>query len=332
MRRSLPPIAFVLAAALCAPAPSALAQIYKWEDAQGRLHFSSEPPPAGAKSLGTVDTSRSKAREEAAPEADESAPEAEAEPPVARPGRLPGRTASAEAELQNETFELGEAGFTVSVAVPSYCRRSRMAQEDPTVIAFYECGQPNEPREAALAIVMNRETTMSQSEVASACRSKPEYLLRVANAVLSETVTIREASCDAERHKLLMSGTYRQRQDLPEAQLALVPTTEGVLAAVALWRKNARPGTTRAMRVASQSATVPDEFLVWPREGGGFLEELSAAMSADQSPAARRAQQQAADVQRPAELISFLFGLIGLFKLYSIVHSDELAPRAKRPR
>ena len=42
------PLALVLALACCAAfAPNAAAQVYKWTDKDGKVHYSSEAPPAG---------------------------------------------------------------------------------------------------------------------------------------------------------------------------------------------------------------------------------------------------------------------------------------------
>jgi hypothetical protein len=316
MRRVTLPLALALSAALCGPALLARAQIYRWEDAQGHLHFSNDPPPAGAKSLGTLDTSEAKARK-SEPEAEVAAPE---EPAPAD-------------ELQPQTFRLDDSGLEVTVAVPAGCKRRTSNGGHANVVAiFFDCGRAGEQREGALAIVFNRETRMTRTEVESACRVHSEHLDRVAAALLSSQIAVREASCDPARHKLVVTGSYRSRLELPEAELDIVPTTEGLLAAVALWRSGTHPGTIRALRSASHSASVPGEYLVWPRNDGGVLSELAASQGSDQTAQGAGQRPLAPDLQASISLVFFLLGAAGAFTLYRIVSSEELGARLRGPR
>jgi hypothetical protein len=58
----------VLLGGLCLAALPADAQTYKWTDADGKIHYSDQPPPANAKDQGTV-----KGRKPAAPAPDAAA-------------------------------------------------------------------------------------------------------------------------------------------------------------------------------------------------------------------------------------------------------------------
>ena len=317
------PIAVALAAALCGPAALSHAQIYRWEDAQGHRHYSSDPPPAGAKSLGTVDTSK--------PSAQAAAPEPEPEPaPAEEAPPAPPTAAKRAGDFTPRTFALGSSGFEVTVAIPADCTQRKSNGGDPHVVAIFDCGRPGEPHEGALAILLNPTTRFSSADVERVCRSQSDYQ-RVVATMLSDTVTLRESSCDSERHKLVMSGTYRQRRELPEMQLALIPTTEGLLGAGAMWRPGTRPGTVAALRIASQSASVPDPFLVWPRPGSGLLAELAASLDESKTRQARHQRQQA-DVATPIAFVFFVLGAIGAVTLFRIVTSGDLGERLRRPR
>src|SRR5262249_13062272 len=154
----------------------------------------------------------------------------------------PERPAQPADEVEAKTFPVGDSGLEVTVAIPPMCRQRKVGH-DPQIVAVFDCGPPGEPREGALAIVMNRQTRMTGADVESACHTRSEFLLRAASAMLNSALSIREASCDRESHKLVLTGTYRTTQELPEAQIAIVPTTEGLLGAVAMWRRNAHPST-----------------------------------------------------------------------------------------
>ncbi|HTO06299.1 MAG TPA: DUF4124 domain-containing protein [Myxococcota bacterium] len=325
MRRVTLPLALALTWTLCGPSPLARAQIYRWEDAQGHLHYSSEPPPAGAKSLGTLDTSQSKGQDEAPrPQADARA--AEQDQASAEEG------AESQEPVEPQVLALEGSSLRVEVSVPPSCTRRKSNGGDARVLALYDCGQRNGRSEGMLAIVSSRETHMTRNDVQNACRAQSQ-LLQVTTAVLRDTVTVKEASCDAERRQFVLSGTYRKRPDLPEAQVTFVPTTDGLIAAVAMWQRSSRPSTVGILRAASQSLSVPDDHIVWPSDekgGGSFFEELAKSMNEAQQKDAAHAQGP--DVETPMAWVFLLLGAAGLFKLYRILSSDELGARMRKTR
>ncbi len=82
MRRISPPLLLILLLAL----PLAVAaQVYKWTDASGTVHFSDSPPPQGTKYT-NVKTSRSVAV--ATPVASTPAPSADTGKPAEKPRRI----------------------------------------------------------------------------------------------------------------------------------------------------------------------------------------------------------------------------------------------------
>jgi hypothetical protein len=320
MRRVTLPIAVALLAALCGPAPRAHAQIYRWEDAQGHLHFSSDPPPAGAKSLGTLDTSKSKVQEEAPPSRAEPSPAAPRESAAAEP--------AADLEFDEQTFPVGTKGLEVTVAIPPFCKRRNSEGIEPQIVAAFTCGQPGERPEGGLLIAATPEV-MTPAEIETACHGQGS-LLRVAELSMGRMVSVREAACDSERHRFLLTGTSEQQRNrlLPEVHFAMVPNTEGLVGTGAFWRSGTRPSTIVALRQASDSTRITDRFVVWPQKGGGVMEQLMASLNKD--PAARHAPQ-GSDFATPIAFVFFVLGAVGAIALFRIVRSEDLG-RSRRAR
>jgi hypothetical protein len=179
---------------------------------------------------------------------------------------------------------------------------------------------------------------LTRDEVEAACRPHSESLPRIGSTMLrGDAIAVHEASCDPERHEFAITGTYRANTDLPEIQLGIVPTTDGLLGVSARWRStnppkwrsNSPPAMIRALRAASLSPSVPSEYLVWPSAGRGpATERASAHSTASISQAAQQRQQ----VGHFVGILFFLLGAMGAITLYRIVHSEELGARVRGPR
>ena len=321
MRRVTLPLALAVVWALCGPGTLARAQIYRWEDAQGRLHFSNEPPPAGAKSVGTIDTSRGKSPAEERVGSEEPAPPQRAE-------RQAGMTYPDPSEPT--TIRVADSGLALTLNVPRTCTRRSATGDDPKALAMFDCGQPGEARQGALSILMDREIRMTPAEFESTCRKGSE-MPRVGAPLLSSPMLVYMAYCDRQRAELKFEGRPIVEHDLAHVAFVVVPTTEGLLGVVSEWRDDTRSSTYGALQNANNSVSVPAQYLVGAQKRPSHPQPTSSSAGHQNAPD-RPHRPQAPNLESPIGLVFFLLGAAGAFNLYRIVRSEELGARLRGPR
>jgi hypothetical protein len=206
--------------------------------------------------------------------------------------------------------------------VPPGCTKRTHAD----AIAVFDCGPSGGPREGALVIFINKKNQMSASSIQGACKDRAE-LRRATAEYLSGTMFVREARCDLERHEMVLTGTYRAPQELREAELLLIPTSEGMLVSGALWHHGTAPATIAALRRASQSAEVPEKYRIWPGDDEGT--ELASSTKPSSGPRARPSAN-GPDPSTPVALLFFGLGVVGAITLFRIVKSEDLGARVRR--
>jgi hypothetical protein len=100
---------WALVAALLLPLCAGAGQLYKWVDADGKVHYSDQPPPQGsAKQQKSMPTPRAAAPSPASPPTDPAAAPAENKQAAAAPSR-PKTSAEQEMEFRKRRLEAAEA-------------------------------------------------------------------------------------------------------------------------------------------------------------------------------------------------------------------------------
>ena len=115
---------------------SAAAETYKWTDAEGKMHYSDQPPPANAKDLTTVKP-RKKTSRSAPP------PEGDAMPADAKPAPAAAKTAQElDAEFRQRQVETAEKeAAQKKIAQEAESKKKSCAQAQANVARLKEGGR-----------------------------------------------------------------------------------------------------------------------------------------------------------------------------------------------
>jgi hypothetical protein len=248
--RLLPSIA-AAAALICLSAlsPVSRAQTYRWEDQQGHLHFSSEPPPAGAKGV----------REMATPETS-----GDTEPDAATPTL---RAAGPESfRIPTRTISLGAPERSVSLAVPAGCEQHEGS--DPSIVVQFVCSSrvgPTPVPEGLLFVLHIRQEAYGADELEQLCSASARGELKGLVQPTLRDMQIEGVHCDAQRHAFVMSGKMSNAGDFTHIEMVNFPVSDGFAGVAILLRPGSSGATGSALRAALKSATVPESASLWTK-------------------------------------------------------------------
>lgn len=128
LSRALP-----LAASLLLAAVPAAAELYKWTDAEGKVHFSDQPPPPGVKAPVTVKPGR--------PAVAPSTPEQGAAPPTSAPSTY----VEKEAEFRKRRVEAAEKAEAEKKAAEVAAEKQRNCSSAKAQLASLQTGRVTRP-------------------------------------------------------------------------------------------------------------------------------------------------------------------------------------------
>jgi hypothetical protein len=232
MRRVALTAAF-LTLSLCAE--TALAQVYRWEDAQGEVHVTNEPPPRGARVLGMLDGNAGAADRKAKAEAPRSA--------------------------SVQRFDLGH-GHGASLSVPDSCQP---LEAQRGVLAGFACASAKGEPEGMLTLERGRHAVVTGAEFAAECRAAASAELKRDVERVTPGLTVRGIRCDAARRWAVLTGSLETAKGELEVESVILPVADGFLRATAVWPPGSPRAAVQELRRATQSLSVPDEYLAWPK-------------------------------------------------------------------
>lgn len=223
--------AALLALSLCAE--SAFAQVYRWQDAEGEVHVTNEPPPRGAHILGTLD-----GRSEVTDHKAETARSTHA-----------------------QRFDLG-GGHVASLSVPDSCQPLE-AQRD--LLAGFTCASAKGAPEGMLTLEHGRHSVVTGAEFAAECRAAASAEFKRDAERVTPGLSVRSIRCDAARRWAVMTGSLDTAAGKLEVESVVLPVADGFLRATAAWLPKAPRAAVQVLREATQSLSVPDDYLAWPK-------------------------------------------------------------------